>query len=170
MEPIGDLCQNVSQLPKFFILLEVLTKMKNRYHSLNRPSFPLPPGMTYRDIGLQARERISFRNPLDPLEGVQWNADLYARPRRNDPHWINVDLMNPLQTGMPHDNLTEITLGPYQIQLSMGYISSIQESETRRNNQYQDWIDYHEQCQELPDHYEAHLLHEIQEPPNWDNN
>ena len=124
MEPTGDLCQNVSQLPKFFILLEVLAKMKNRYHSPNRPSFPLPPGMTYSDIGLQARERISFRNPLDPLEGVQWNADLYARPRRNDPHWINVDLMNPLQTGMPyipHDYLTEITLGPYQIQLSMGY-------------------------------------------------
>ena len=86
MEPIGDLCQNVSQLPKFFILLEVLATMKNRYHSPNRPSFPLPPGMTYRDIGLQARQRISFRNPLDPLEGVQWNADLYARPRRNDPH------------------------------------------------------------------------------------
>ena len=63
-----------------------------------------------------------------------------------------------------------MTLGPYQIQLSMGYISSIQERETRRNNQYQDWNDYHEQCQELPDHYEAHLLHLIQEPPNWDNN
>ena len=29
MEPIGDLCQNVSQLPKFFILLEVLATMKN---------------------------------------------------------------------------------------------------------------------------------------------
>ena len=86
--------------------------------------------MMYRDIRLQARQRISFGNPLDPLEGVQWNADLYAHPRKNDPHWINVDLLNPLQTGMlyiPHDYLTEITLGPYQIQLSVGYISSIQE-------------------------------------------
>ena len=77
--------------------------------------------MTYRDIELH---RISFRNPLDPFERVQWNTDLYARPRRNDPYWINVDLMNPLQTGMPyipniphipHNYLTEITLGPYQI-------------------------------------------------------
>ena len=135
------ICQNVSQLPKFFILLEVLATMKNQCHSPNRPPFPLPPGMTYRDIGLQARHQISFCTPLDPLEGVQWNTDLYARPRRNDPHWINVDLMNPLQTGIPyipHDYLTEIALGPYQIQLSMGYISSIQERKTRRNNQCQD--------------------------------
>ena len=94
MEPTGDLCQNVNQLPKFFILLEALATMKNRYHSPNRPSFPLPPGMMYRDIGLH---RISFRSLLDPLEGVQWNTDLYARPRRNDPYWINADLMNPSQ-------------------------------------------------------------------------
>ena len=52
----------------------------------------------------------------------------------------------------------------------MGYISSIQERETRRNNQYQNWNDYHEECQELPDHHKAHLLYQIQEPPKWDNN
>ena len=32
MEPIGDLCQNVSQLPKLFFVLEVLATTKNRYH------------------------------------------------------------------------------------------------------------------------------------------
>ena len=75
MKPIGGLCLNASEQPRLFIVLYALFVLKNRYHQPNHPTFSLPAALTYRDIGLAARNRLPFRNPLDPLEGVQWDND-----------------------------------------------------------------------------------------------
>ena len=82
-------------------------------------------------IGRNARNRVTIRTPLDPIRRVQWpgfdDGDLFSRRARGP--WHEVNILDNAVTGSEYlklHELFEVSLGPYQLNLSRSYISLIQ--------------------------------------------
>ena len=164
--------QPAPQVSKQGVILYASMVMKNRYHKPFELTFTLPPQVTYANLGTRALERISFRNPLDPINQVQWIIpDLSAR-RTIHQQWQPINLMNPNQTSManiPAVNLVEVALGPYTVNLMSGYITSIQMKEVLRLQNYVNLAQYHLQCRQIPANVPAFYFDQINIPGNWRN-
>ena len=98
--------------------------IKNRYHKPFELDFTLPPQVTYANLSTRALERISFRNPLDPINQVQWIIPDLSAGRTIHQQWQPINLMSPNQTSMANipENLVEVASGPYTVNLISGYI------------------------------------------------
>ena len=84
-----------------------------------------------------------------------------------------MDLESYFTLVTPHillENLIKVTLGSYQLKLAMGYITDIQQRKVKQNNAYQDFEDYHNMSQEVPQDYDACYFTQNVPSPNWDPN
>ena len=158
---------------KLAVILYSAMVLKNRYHEPHELKFTLPPQLTYADLGTRAAERILFRNPLDPINHVQWLVnDLLARRAANQP-WQPINLMQTNATGMafiPREHLTEISLGPYTVNLMYGYITSIQVNEVMSQQQYGSLDQYNAACKQPPRFVQAYYFDQVAPPVNWNAN
>ena len=154
---------------KLAIILYAAIVLKNRYHEPYELKFTLPPQVTYADLGTRAAERILFRNLLDPINHVQWLVnDLSARRAANQP-WQPINLMQTNATGMafiPREHLTEISLGPYTVNLMYGYITSIQVNEVMSQQQYGSLDQYNAACKQPPRFVQAYYFDQVAPPVN----
>ena len=97
-------------------------------------SYKYPTTDNYQDHGSDIRGRIELENPLSSLSNVQWSRDIFSRPQgvnpvtRNGQPILRVNLLNPLQTGMPPvtpDQLSSVTLGSFQAGLVRSYVTNM---------------------------------------------
>ena len=145
--------QPATKCSKMGVILYASMVLKNRYHQPFRLTFPLAPCLSYADLGLRACERVTFRNPLDPINQVQWPViDLSGRRTVNQ-LWQPLNLMNINATGMSYilpENLIEISLGPYAVNLMYGYVTSIQVNNVMLQHQYANIDQYNAAYRQMP--------------------
>ena len=76
-------------------------------------------------------------------------------------------------TGMsyiPPENLIEISLGLYAVNLMYGYITSIQVNNVMLQHQYANIDQYNAACRQMPLFVQAYYFDQLQAPVNWRNN
>ena len=128
--------------------------------------------VTSNYIGRSCIDRITFRNSLDPINGVWWSDeimdDLFSWRQRP---WHPVNVLDPDGTACHYhqmQDLFEISLGSYQPRLTRGYISLIQWLTALHNEDIRTLDQYHEHLSRLPTNDEGFITDIKEEPRNWD--
>ena len=128
--------------------------------------------VTSNYLGRSWIDRITFRNSLDPINGVWWsdeNMDDLFSWRQRPRHPVNV--LDPNGTACHNhqmQDLFEISLGSYQPRLTRGYISLIQWLTALHDEDILTLDQCHEHLSRLPTNDEGFITDIKEEPRNWD--
>ena len=162
----GILDQKVISYFILDIVFRYGTPFRRKYHIQGLP------GYSDNYIGRSWIDRITFRNILDPINGVWWSDeimdDLFSWRQRP---WHPVNVLDPDGNACHYhqmQDLFEISLGSYQPRLTRGYISLIQWLTALHDEDIRTLDQYHEHLSRLPTNDEGFITDIEEEPRNWD--
>ena len=122
---------------------------------------------------------------MDVAHNLQWAT---GRPlnhvptanqmaRRQDIQWREVNLLDPLATGMEpltFGMIMDVTGGPHSVEEARAYLSGIEEERMREEHgpaggQYVDEFTYHTAAAAFPQHISAYIFHQAAAPGGWND-
>ena len=122
---------NGPKLVNTFSCCDVLRRMQKDYIL----KYELPNGVSYADHGRLFRHRVDKRNPLDENNGVVFDyPHIFKKPTQAEMATHNIQVVNlfsPIETLLPQfdvRDLQSVTIGPYQVRLSQGYLTDMRVS------------------------------------------
>ena len=135
--------------------------------------------MTPREMGRNAFHRLNLQNPLDPLKNVIWDVNFDRFDTQRPGPWFPFDYTADI--GFPFltkNDISFITLGPYQINNADKYITHMQEDHVKDiiaddfddPNSHIDWEDMDCHMSNLPYKKTVMIYDQYDEPRNWNPN
>ena len=159
---------------KFFVILWVVAAINNCHGEMYRWSSPIQGVVNFTPmyVGHQIRHRITFKNPLDPFNKVRWPVGANGNLFTSRAGWFRVDVLNWNATGAPYyrlDQFQEISLGPFQMRLSHGYLASEARTQALEEDLYEDLDKLNMLQSQAPTRLEGFILDVQHEPGNCDD-
>ena len=145
-------------LPVIAIWLDVMAVLRRRYKPYNL-KYGLVPGVTYSDHGRDLLDRLTKENVLCTTKGLNFaRPNIFALVANRELQGGQVrfaNLLDPTQTELPSltmEELMGITLGPFSVNSSHGYLTGYHEDDVlalQQHGNYQNPTNFHQQASQV---------------------